>query len=127
MKFGKENTGNKLTIVAALMLIASAIWSNPALAAGSIGSMLQNAATDLISGGKLIEVVAYVGGLGFVVVGLFKFITLSNQPGTPKGPAIICIVVGALLLGVGVFTSAISGTFGSDGASTGLGKLGIGG
>lgn len=126
MKFGKENAGNKLTIAAILMLIASAIWINPALAA-SIGSISQNAATDLINVGKLIEVGAYIGGLGFVVTGLFKFITLSNQPGSPKGPAIICIVVGVLLLGVGVFISAISGTFGSDGASTGLGKLGIGG
>lgn len=95
--------------------------------AASLGSLASNATSDLLNVGKLIEMGAYLIGLCFVVTGFMKLAQTSNQQGAPKGPGAMLILIGVVLLGIGVFISATSSTFGDSGASTGLGKLGIGG
>jgi hypothetical protein len=116
---------NSIPVLAVMMLIV-AMFANPALAA-TIGSVATSAASDLLNVGSLVLYGAYLGGLIFVVVGLFKLIQLSQQPGQPKAPALWMILVGVLLLGIGFFINTVSNTFGDSGASQGLGKLGIGG
>jgi hypothetical protein len=98
-----------------------------AIAAGTLGGIAKSATSDLVSIGGLVEVGAYIAGIVFVTLGITKFVQASNQPGSPKGPAMVYCIAGVALLGIGAMITATSGTFGGSGASTGLGKLGIGG
>ena len=120
----------KNTIMSGISMLAGLlsffVQAGTAVAA-SIGSIAKSAESDLMSTGPLIALVGYLAGLALCVVGLLKFYQLSNQPGSSKGPAIAAVLIGALLLGISAVIQATSGTFGDGGASTGLGKLGIGG
>jgi hypothetical protein len=91
----------------------------------TIGSIAKTATGDVVNVGGLVEVGAYVGGAILFVTGIYKIVQ-ATQSQQPKGPALMCMIAGVALLGIGTIISAASGTFGGGGASQGLGKLGIG-
>lgn len=58
-----------------------------------------------------IKAVFLMAGVGFLGLGIFKWIQLTNQQ-QPKGPAIVSIVAGVLLLSIVAFAGAIGETLG---------------
>lgn len=117
----------KKMIAAVAMIPALAVAGIRSAHAATLGSIASSASSDLVNVGKLIEYGAYIIGFVFVLAGFMKLAQTSNQPGAPKGPALMMIIIGVALLGIGAIIMATSGTFGDSGASSGLGKLGIGG
>ncbi|MDR1856635.1 MAG: hypothetical protein LBR22_05685 [Desulfovibrio sp.] len=124
----RKGHGRVLPTLGALVAAFTAMeaWPIRALAA-SLGDLALRAESDIGKFGRLIQVGAFVAGLGLVVTGLMNLSQTSHQPGAPKGPALTRILVGVILLGLAVFIQAVSGTFGGEGASQGIGRLGIGG
>jgi len=109
--------------VCALLLLCAVLPPDFTYAAATFGTAATGASTDLLLVGGLLSTLAYLGGAAFVILSLFAFKQLSNQPGSPKGPAIACFVIGIALLALPSIITMGTGTLGVTDA--GSSKLGI--
>ena len=82
-------------------------------AASSFGDMADNVKNELTRFGPLLQAGFALGGFALVGLGLWQLWSRSQQPGAPKGGAIIAIVIGCCLLGLATITQMGAGTLGT--------------
>ncbi|HIW00605.1 MAG TPA: hypothetical protein H9894_05375 [Candidatus Desulfovibrio intestinipullorum] len=84
-----------------------------ALAATSLGDMADNLKGELSRFGPLLQAGFALGGFFLVGLGLWQLWSRSQQPGQPKGSAIIAIVIGCGLLGAATVAQMGAGSLGT--------------
>ena len=84
-----------------------------ALAATSFGDMADNLKGELSRFGPLLQAGFALGGFFLVGLGLWQLWSRSQQPGQPKGSAIIAIVIGCGLLGAATVAQMGAGSLGT--------------
>ncbi len=84
-----------------------------AWAASSFGDMADNVKDELTRFGPLLQAGFALGGFFLVGLGLWQLWAKSQQPGAPKGGAIIAILIGCGLLGAATIAQMGSGTLGT--------------
>lgn len=84
-----------------------------AQAASSFGDMADNVKNELTRFGPLLQAAFALGGFFLVGLGLWQLWARSQQPGAPKGGAIIAIIIGCGLLGVATIAQMGAGTLGT--------------
>ncbi len=81
--------------------------------AASFGDMADNVKTELTRFGPLLQAAFALGGFFLVGLGLWQLWARSQQPGAPKGGAIMAIIIGCGLLGAATIAQMGSGTLGT--------------
>lgn len=94
----------------------------PAFAA-SFGDMADNVKSEMTRFGPLLQAGFALGGFFLVGLGLWQLWARSQQPGSPKGSAIMAIVIGCGLLGAATIAQMGSGTLGTG--SPELNEIGL--
>lgn len=92
-------------------------------AASSFGDMADNVKNELSRFGPLLQAGFALGGFFLVGLGLWQLWARSQQPGQPKGGAIVAILIGCGLLGAATIAQMGSGTLGTG--SPELGEIGL--
>ncbi len=102
------------SLLAALVAFLACLWAAPAaLAASSFGDMADNVKGELTRFGPLLQAAFALGGFFLVGLGLWQLWARSQQPGAPKGGAILAIIIGCGLLGVATIAQMGAGTLGT--------------
>lgn len=114
---GKGASRALLAPVLALSLLSEA-W-----AASSFGDMADNVKDELTRFGPLLQAGFALGGFFLVGLGLWQLWAKSQQPGAPKGGAIIAILIGCGLLGAATIAQMGAGTLGTG--SPELSEIGL--
>lgn len=104
-------------------LSAALCTATQALAASSFGDMADNVKNELTRFGPLLQAAFALGGFFLVGLGLWQLWARSQQPGAPKGGAIIAIIIGCGLLGVATIAQMGAGTLGTG--SPELSEIGL--
>ena len=99
-------------VVQAVFLFVIVSCTN-ALAATSFGDMADNLKGELSRFGPLLQAGFALGGFFLVGLGLWQLWSRSQQPGQPKGSAIIAIVIGCGLLGAATVAQMGAGSLGT--------------
>ncbi len=94
----------------------------PALAA-SFGDMADNVKSEMTRFGPVLQAGFALGGFFLVGLGLWQLWARSQQPGSPKGSAIMAIIIGCGLLGAATIAQMGSGTLGTG--SPELNEIGL--
>ncbi len=94
----------------------------PAFAA-SFGDMADNVKSEMTRFGPVLQAGFALGGFFLVGLGLWQLWARSQQPGSPKGSAIMAIVIGCGLLGAATIAQMGSGTLGTG--SPELNEIGL--
>ncbi len=108
----------KAWITAAIL----ALLPVPAIAA-SFGDMADNVKSEMTRFGPLLQAGFALGGFFLVGLGLWQLWARSQQPGSPKGSAIMAIIIGCGLLGAATIAQMGSGTLGTG--SPELNEIGL--
>lgn len=115
----------RMTFLFVVLLLA--VWAMPMTgwAAESLGKIGENVAGNMPGLAKMVLYGSFLVGLIFGVTGLIKFKGYQrSQEGL--GPAIVCVVIGAVLLSIGTFLASGSMTiFGADETSKAASALGL--
>ena len=97
---------------------------SPAAAiAASFGDMADNVKSEMTRFGPVLQAGFALGGFFLVGLGLWQLWARSQQPGSPKGSAIMAIVIGCGLLGAATIAQMGSGTLGTG--SPELNEIGL--
>ena len=91
--------------------------------AASFGDMADNVKSEMTRFGPLLQAGFALGGFFLVGLGLWQLWARSQQPGSPKGSAIMAIVIGCGLLGAATIAQMGSGTLGTG--SPELNEIGL--
>lgn len=75
-----------------------------------LGTMATTLKTNIAQFGPAIKTGILVGGIMLMGLGLWQLYQKSQQPGQPKGGAIIAIFIGAIMLGITAFTQMMGST-----------------
>ena len=95
-------------IYAFVALLMSGLCPVPAFAAaGNFETGFANIKSLADTAGGAIKAVFLVSGLVFLGLGIFKWIERTNQQ-QPKGPAVVSIVAGVLLLSIWAFAETLA-------------------
>ncbi|MDO4840174.1 MAG: hypothetical protein Q3990_05810 [Desulfovibrionaceae bacterium] len=105
-------------ISAALLALAPV-----AARAASFGDMADNVKSEMTRFGPVLQAGFALGGFFLVGLGLWQLWARSQQPGSPKGSAIMAIVIGCGLLGAATIAQMGSGTLGTG--SPELNEIGL--
>ncbi len=109
------------TFLLSLALFAAA--PGQALAASSLGDMADNAKHEIARFGPLLQSAFALGGFCLVGLGLWQLWARSQQPGHPKGGALVAIIVGCCLLGAATIARMGAASLGAG--SPELGEIGL--
>ncbi len=99
--------------MAVLVAFVATLCAQTAHAASSFGDMADNVKNELTRFGPLLQAGFALGGFALVGLGLWQLWSRSQQPGAPKGGAIIAIIIGCCLLGLATITQMGAGTLGT--------------
>ena len=99
--------------MALLLAFVATLCAQTVQAASSFGDMADNVKNELTRFGPLLQAGFALGGFALVGLGLWQLWSRSQQPGAPKGGAIIAIIIGCSLLGVATITQMGAGTLGT--------------
>ena len=99
--------------MALLLAFVATLCSQTVQAASSFGDMADNVKNELTRFGPLLQAGFALGGFALVGLGLWQLWSRSQQPGAPKGGAIIAIIIGCCLLGLATITQMGAGTLGT--------------
>ena len=99
--------------VALLLAFVATLCAQTVQAASSFGDMADNVKNELTRFGPLLQAGFALGGFALVGLGLWQLWSRSQQPGAPKGGAIIAIIIGCCLLGLATITQMGAGTLGT--------------
>ena len=99
-------------LVQAVFLLVLVSCTN-ALAATSFGDMADNIKGELSRFGPLLQAGFALGGFFLVGLGLWQLWSRSQQPGQPKGGAIMAIIIGCGLLGAATVAQMGAGSLGT--------------
>ncbi len=91
--------------------------------AASFGDMADNVKSEMTRFGPVLQAGFALGGFFLVGLGLWQLWARSQQPGSPKGSAIMAIVIGCGLLGAATIAQMGSGTLGTG--SPELNEIGL--
>lgn len=94
-----------------LTMMMTGIMPVQAHAAGDFNTLFSNLKTLADNAGPAIKALFLVCGLVMLGLGIFKWIHAANRQ-EPKGPAIVCVVAGVILLGIWTFAQTVSSTMG---------------
>ena len=100
-------------ILACIVALAATLCAKTSHAASSFGDMADNVKNELTRFGPLLQAGFALGGFALVGLGLWQLWSRSQQPGAPKGGAIIAIIIGCCLLGLATITQMGAGTLGT--------------
>ena len=100
-------------IWACIVALAATLCAKTSHAASSFGDMADNVKNELTRFGPLLQAGFALGGFALVGLGLWQLWSRSQQPGAPKGGAIIAMVIGCCLLGVASFSQLGAGSIGT--------------
>ncbi len=89
----------------------------------TLGASAEKVTEQIPAFAKLALFAGYLGGIAFVVVGIFKYVG-HKKKNEPMGDSVPYILGGFLLIGVLWFIGAGTGSMG--GADDGVGELGLG-
>ncbi len=109
-----------------LFILAILLWPRTLLANQNLGSIGQNIGDNIKAFVPAVKYGGMIVGLVILIIGIANLISANKGHGTVTlGSAIVKIVVGVLLLGIGAIAGSVSSTiFGSDEA-TGIDELGL--
>jgi len=79
-------------------------------AAGSLGDMSDSVRSEIAKFGPALKAGFALAGFFLVGLGLWQLYSLSQQPGRPKGGALMAIVIGACLLAAATIAQMTSGS-----------------
>lgn len=99
--------------MAVLVAFVATLCAQTVQAASSFGDMADNVKNELTRFGPLLQAGFALGGFTLVGLGLWQLWSRSQQPGAPKGGAIIAIIIGCCLLGLATITQMGAGTLGT--------------
>ncbi len=99
--------------MALLLAFVATLCAQTVQAASSFGDMADNVKNELTRFGPLLQAGFALGGFALVGLGLWQLWSRSQQPGAPKGGAIIAIIIGCCLLGLATITQMGAGTLGT--------------
>lgn len=108
-----------MNIISLLTLFAIATVTQ----AATINDIADNIITQLAAGNEMIILMAYVSGLGFLVISFFKFKQHKDNPAqNPVGNALTILLIGVLLIYLGNLSKPLGETFfgAEDGPDTGV-------
>lgn len=94
------------TLAAPVLLMPCAT----ARAAGSLGDMSDSVRGEIAKFGPALKAGFALAGFFLVGLGLWHLYSLSQQPGRPKGGALMAIVIGACLLAAATIAQMTSGS-----------------
>ena len=94
------------TLAAPVLLMPCAT----ARAAGSLGDMSDSVRGEIAKFGPALKAGFALAGFFLVGLGLWQLYSLSQQPGRPKGGALMAIVIGACLLAAATIAQMTSGS-----------------
>ncbi len=104
----------------ALLLLA---LPGAARAASSLGDMADSVRNEVARFGPLLQAGFALGGFFLVGTGLWQLWSRSQQPGSPRGSALIAIAVGCGLLGLATIAQMGAGSLGTGNVE--LGDIGL--
>ena len=99
--------------MAVLVAFVAPLCAQTVQAASRFGDMADNVKNELTRFGPLLQAGFALGGFALVGLGLWQLWSRSQQPGAPKGGAIIAIIIGCCLLGLATITQMGAGTLGT--------------
>lgn len=105
--------GHCRAILATLVAFVTTLCAQTVQATSSFGDMADNVKNELTRFGPLLQAGFALGGFALVGLGLWQLWSRSQQPGAPKGGAIIAIIIGCCLLGLATITQMGAGTLGT--------------
>ena len=105
--------GHCRAILATLVAFVTTLCAQTVQATSSFGDMADNVKNELTRFGPLLQAGFALGGFFLVGLGLWQLWSRSQQPGAPKGGAIIAIIIGCCLLGLATITQMGAGTLGT--------------
>lgn len=109
-----RGTGSAARAVAGLAAgLTAMLAAAPALAASSFGDMADSVKSEVTKFGPMLQAGFALGGFFLVGLGLWQLWARSQQPGSPKGSALMAIVIGCGLLGAATIAQMGSGTLGT--------------
>lgn len=113
----KFNTHKLAAAVSAAVLVSTASDANAAAGTG-FSAVSDNIVTSASKFPNLISTVAYIGGIGLAVAGVFKLKQHVDNPGqTPMKDGLVRLGVGGGLLALPALTTAMTETVGTDGTA----------
>ena len=113
-----------LGVIGATGSLGALLALSPAAAiAASFGDMADNVKSEMTRFGPVLQAGFALGGFFLVGLGLWQLWARSQQPGSPKGSAIMAIVIGCGLLGAATIAQMGSGTLGTG--SPELNEIGL--
>jgi hypothetical protein len=108
-----------MRVISLLTFFATSIVTH----AATINDLADNIIYQLYAGNKMIVLMAYVSGLGFLVISFFKFKQHKDNPAqNPVGNALTILLIGVLLIYLGSLSKPLGETFfgAKDGPDTGV-------
>ena len=112
--------------------LAAAITAGVLLSEGSaaFATTFKNVTTNIISGSStlpdLVSTVAYIGGIGLGVAGIFKLKQHVDQPAqNPMKDGLVRLGAGGGLLALPFMTSAMMGTIDNGGGTPAASSVGV--
>jgi hypothetical protein len=115
----KTNRMHRIAAVITAGMIVDQSTSAHAAATASFTDLSANLITSSSNFPALVSTVAYIGGIGLGVTGIFKLKQHVDNPGqTPMKDGLIRLAAGGGLLALPYVTTAMSGSIGSGGSTT---------
>lgn len=111
-------------ILSAFVFIQVSLIPSIVFADQTVGDLGENIADSGTGVAKGIMTIGFVGGLGFVIFGVFSLRAAFEQRQPKLGPS-LQIVLGFILLGIGTFIAMGSTTIFGNNEAVGLQELGL--
>lgn len=111
MKFSMKNIFRFLILAA--VFIAIGAYAQSSGAGDDLGAMAKKVTLSFQSFGELMIAIAYLGGFGFMIFGVFKFKQHKDNPTqVPLGTPITMVALGAILVFLPAFVKPAGKTLG---------------
>jgi intracellular multiplication protein IcmD len=117
MKFSIKNIFRFLILAGVFIAIGAYAQSS---GGDDLGAMAKQVTTSFQSFGELMIAIAYLGGFGFMIFGVFKFKQHKDNPTqVPLGTPITMVALGAILVFLPAFVKPAGKTLGVDESAAG--------